>query len=538
MNENVEALRQKALEAKNAKALNQQAKAKQVAEDSKKNIREEMESGHQKLGQLELSEAELAAQVSQLEHEIKTAQQRLGQIEKEDRPNVENDEAFEGEEELRKLALKLLDDEKEQLSASLPDMSERLKLVQRQYKEARAEIKSILGKAKGYRGERELPKGKMSEVWRFVEEQRRVKNNLYSYANHAKTQARSLPAQLQESTNNKVVFEYNEGRAYLWGIPADIFNNPRFYNEYVDSFRQEIDLMSQNESGRLSEQQIEALKKGRLKLKFAGKEVLIYDGENPVVPQEVSPPEFLATLSENERKIVQEAVLTYEDRENLEKRLRLSEYREDVLGEIKKEAEDENAEYNKRTLEQKLPELETKLAAAQDALTQQEAEYNRFNQIVELLPQANQLLTSIWRSKSNIDHYEKQITALAKQIKELQKERDGIGKTFFGNSKDQASDKRLAGRIEEHSQTIIGQEKYQTDSKSALAQKEAELDLVASKLNSLEHGLIDELKALPNEDLRRSVEYRLRRQMSDIYRQVNNERKNVSSLELAFNFPF
>lgn len=506
MSEKFEELRQKALAAKKEKARQEELNAKQAKDQSKTEILAELEQGYQKVGELAFQEAEMTGKMSQLRHEIDTARAESRKIMEETIPAAEKDDAFEGQEDLRAEAVRMLQEEAKTLADSILVKERELQETRQKFSEISAERKGLLGKAKGYLAEREIPESRMNQIWRYVEDERKIKSELKNYRSHASRDALYYSASIyRPSGENERMYEYEEGKTYLWGIPEKAFSDPRFHNEYVDGFREGLDKILQDgklrQQEQLSPDQIEKIKSGKYKVKYRDKEILLYDGTKPVEHEEVPENEFLSTLTPGERKVVEESTSNYEDYKNLEKRLRLSEYREDVHEAILREAGAENEEYNRRALAEKLPGLQAELEKAELELNGYDSDAKTIQEVRTLLEQTDQLLRKIDRRKEDIDTTRRSLTKTEEEKSKLQIERDALPKTLIrGRVKDKSRHESLLQAIQQLDRYTSANREEITAYQNEISEFEKQLSSLDERLKNLEPGFMEKWKTLSFQD--------------------------------------
>ncbi len=556
MSEVFEQLRQKALAAKEEQAKQAQLGSQKAREESKAEILTELEQGYERLGELALREAEADAKISQLFHEIRTAEREAKKILEETIPAAEQDEAFVGQEELRAEAIRVLQEEVKTLKDSIPNKEAELEEARRQHGEVKTEMRGLLGKAKGYLGEREIPERRMNEIRNWIEQERKTRNLLNSYRNHATREAPDFAYWASDEKGdyeqwpvtktpdgNQVTYTFEEGHTYSCGIPREIFTNSRFYNEYIDGFKDGLNKFLQEEGGwkdkKLSPEQIDKIKRTAYRLAYRDeehperdKEVIVYDGVNPVPHTEVLEDNFFTTLTPGEQKIIEESITNYENRENLEKRLRLSEYREDVHKAVLERAGAENQEYNRRSLAEKLPELQVELDKALNELREYEAKLASSKEAENLFRQAYQILESLRVKTGHLESSKLNTKYAEEKTRELQARREALPRRLLSKKpKDETEDNRLAREIEQYQESKTSAERSVDSYKKEIGQTEQHFTEVATKLEAFREGMNDLLNKIRSLESSRDRENEFYRELNKLQREIMDAEKSERELK-------
>jgi hypothetical protein len=498
MNPKIEDLRRKALEATQTKEQEVAALRARAKEESKNKILGEMEGGNKRAIELALEEAGLGSRISQLYHEIDTAKRDIKRIPEQEIPKIEKDEAFNGQEELRQEAISLLRAQVEELTDLLPAKEGELQELKNKHLEVKIEFDKIIGTAKSYLGGKEFSQADMDRIWNYVESERENLRELNRYFNVGRQEGAHVFYQLAINEETKDKYLYEDEKLYLYGLPDKVFTNPKFYNEYTIGVQKGVDDILQEgiyNQKKLSDDQIKKIKNGKFKIEYKGQEVVIYDGVKPLEKKEVPENPFLTNLSEGEQKTILESTLNWERKDDLEKRLRLSDYREDVHEAILEDTKKEDKEFIVNKLKEKLPELEEEWSQANLELIKQNSEISRYEALEEDLSKAIRAMQVIFRSRQTLEQYKESISNSNLKKNQLKAELDALPKKFFGGKpKDEAKARQLKSEINYFDSTILNVQENAPAYTKSLEQAEQDLAAAEEKLKAVDPVIVEKLK--------------------------------------------
>jgi hypothetical protein len=434
----------------------------------------------------------------------------LGRIE------VEASEDLKKQPDLRAEALENLRKEEDELKAALEHKEQERLEAENLQKAARANKSEIAGKVRPYLTEREIPPKKLDEIWKYIEEERKFEEKKREYEQHALREAEEYAFSIARAPRQNIrEFTWKEGVTYLWGLPRDIFFDPRIHNAYVDKFDEvfnriiiEKQIRSEWREGPkdkkgepLNEQQLQAIQQAKTTFVYKDKAVVLWDSGKPQAhEEEPPPPEFFSRLTPNEQNIVRDAIKTRKNKEDLLAKLKLSEYQPEIHQQILDAAAAEDAEYVAAKLKEKEPALQAATGSAREQLENKEQERKDLETAQRDIKRFNEKKQEHASSEGGLNNYRQYKQEQEVKREAFQKNRDELKRwpKFFGvgggvrGIKEKKRDYELEEKIKELNTEIAGWDARMKETKERLLAVKQEMDAYLENIRRLAPQAIGE----------------------------------------------
>ncbi|MCL5666758.1 MAG: hypothetical protein M1383_03235 [Patescibacteria group bacterium] len=398
--------------------------------------------------------------------------------------------------------------------------------------EIRGQAQAVAAEARQYLGEKEVPQKRLDKVWEYVEHERELDQRVSHWdpprgiGSHEADEYIYNIIQRENKGEMQILLDGKEDNQYwraLFGKSLDggYFDEPviqpKLYNNFAVGVADKINraISEKKFYGRgygpeqpLTDEQVEAIKNGKVSVTYKGKTISVWEAGKPAPLMAEQKPAIFAELTQNEQAIAEAAVKDpQKTKESLLKELKMSEYSPEADEYFRGQAALEDAEFNKRKLEEKLPDLEANMRqlAEQEAAKQVEITVlEKLKKEVSEYPGLANLALNLKNQEKNLSDYT--IPAYQSNVERAKQRREVLpkrAKILGGGPKDITADADAAVRIAEAEEQLrsanqqLSETKYQLEiaEEQLATKKEAVLKLDAGAIDTNGRLVLDEYQA-------------------------------------------